>query len=323
MTTIDDQVEGIDPRDPVVVALGAAAATPVAVGADRLTSIEERIRTSMRDDLQGDASRTVVVPSMWRRSRRSLLAAAAIVLLVTFGVVAVLLADDDSALAIAAADRVVVEFPGGESVPGAVGTELPDGTRLEVVGFVEVDGRRFGPGSYRIVDGAVVATSQEIDSLDDSDDPAPDRRPAEEPRSGGDVAPTTDSARSSDDPDGDATTGGEPPGAGSGADGSQDEGRSDPVVDRPPADPEPVEPDPTRPPPTQPPRDDDNRRPAPTVAPSRPSTLPPSRPTTTTAPARPTTTVARPTTTARTTTTTTTTSTTTTTVPARTTIPER
>ena len=37
------------------------------------------------------------------------------------------LADDDSALAIAAADRVVVELPSGESVPGAVGTELPMG----------------------------------------------------------------------------------------------------------------------------------------------------------------------------------------------------
>ncbi len=85
------------------------------------------------------------------------------VLVIALGALTVsLLAADDDVLAIAAADRVVVELPDGEAVAGEAGTELPDGARLEVIGFVEIDGRRFGPGSYRIVDGEVVRAESEL-----------------------------------------------------------------------------------------------------------------------------------------------------------------
>ena len=74
--------------------------------------------------------------------------------------------------AIAAADRVVVEFPDGDSIVGEAGVELPDGTRLDVIGFVEIDGHAVSAlGSYAIVDGAVVADDRPDMSgdLDDHD----------------------------------------------------------------------------------------------------------------------------------------------------------
>jgi len=75
-----------------------------------------------------------------------------------------MLTGTDDALAIDAADRVVVELPDGASRVGTAGTVLPDGTRLEVIGFVEVDGRRFGPGVYRVLDRVVVPVGSDAQS---------------------------------------------------------------------------------------------------------------------------------------------------------------
>ena len=103
------------------------------------------------------------------------------VLVLALGALTVsLLAGDDAALAIAAADGVVVELPDGDSIVGEAGTELPDGTRLDVIGFVEIDGRRFGPGTYEIVDGAVVAR-------DDGESEGSDRGGTGPPASDGSV----------------------------------------------------------------------------------------------------------------------------------------
>ena len=304
-------------RDPVEMALAAAATAPVTIDPERLAALEARVIGALvgRDGrgavvALGSASLgSVRRPSRGRsccrrlrwcsssRSARSTL---------------VLLAGDDDALAIAAADRVVVELPDGESVAGEAGTELPDGSRLEVIGFVEIDGRRFGPGSYRIVDGEVVgseltqpATSEVSEGLGD------DRSGSRPAQAGGDgvdgdgvdldgsVRTTVvGSARSDDEP--------EQPAPDDGRDGTVDDGTGDggtggggadrPVVPRP----------------TDSPRTTTPQRPLDVTRPTAPTTVPVREPA---VPARPATTVPseRPTTTARASTSPTTTATTTTT----------
>ena len=283
-------------RDPVEAALAAAAADPVHIGAERLSTLEARVMDAVIDGAPP-------VTSARRRNRGvSLLSAAAVVLVVALGALTiVLLAGDDDALAIAAADRVVVELPDGESVAGEAGTELPDGARLEVIGFVEIDGRRFGPGSYRIVDGEVVRSGPE------QDEPAgtADRSDG----SGDDASVRTTVAgdeRSDDESDA--------PGPDDGRNGNGGERDDGPVED---LAPRPADPPGTTAPARSP---EVTRPPAPTTAPVR-RTTEPVRPATTVDSGRPATSTTTTTTTTTTTSTTTSTSTsTTTTVPARTTV---
>ena len=296
-------------RDPVEVALDAAAAAPVTIGPERLSALEARVMGAVADrDERGAVAALGSVPvrSISGRKRGfSLLSAAAVVIVVAVGALSVaLLAGDDDALAIAAADRVVVELPDGEAVAGEAGTELPDGARLEVIGFVEIDGRRFGPGSYRIVDGEVVrsgpgpddpaADSGTSDGSDASDRPdaADEGSESDEVDDDGSVRTTVaGGARSDDESDN--------PASDDSRGGTVDDSEDRPVAD--------VEPRPTEPPrttvPARPP--DVARPPAPTTAPVRQAPVP-TRPTTTVPSRRPT----APTTTTSTTT------------PARTTVPD-
>lgn len=303
MSRIDDVDDRIDPLDPVALALSAMAAAPVTVDDERLDVLAARIRRAVDDDAEvpivvAGTDIEAPAPSRARRRLGPLLAAAAVIVLVAVGSLAVLLAGDDEALAIDAADRVVVELPGGEPFVGAAGTELPDGTRLEVIGFVEVDGERFGPGRYRVVDGVVISVGSgdsdvptESNSVEGQLTPATDR-PATTERT-----PATTTERQV--PSRTAPT----------------QSTQPPAVDAPTIDERPDPSPSTTPstPPSRPPATDVTRPQVP--APTRPPTTPATRPTTT-VPARTTTTTSAP---ARTTTATTAA----TTVPARTTVPER
>ncbi len=305
-------------HDPVEQVLAAAAATPVVIAADRFAAIEARVMAAVEADDHGVAPFAVgpvaTEAAIRRRTRAmSFLSVAAVVIVVALGALAVILVvGQDDALAIAAADRVVVELPDGDSIVGEAGVELPDGTRLDVIGFVEIDGTRFGPGSYTIVDGAVVAddssdTSVDLDetgatgssgSVDGGDGPTRTTVIAR-PGATDDVA-TDDVA--TDDVGADA--GASDPATDTGGD-ARPGGAVDGEIAPRPTDPlrmtvpQRTTPDVTRPP--------DSTR-----APTRPATTAPVRPTTTAPPSRPT----------STTTATSTTTTSTTAVPARTTVPD-
>ncbi|MFK8023012.1 MAG: hypothetical protein AB8G26_03520 [Ilumatobacter sp.] len=138
-----------------VIELGQAPIEPVA---PRMGALEERLLAAIDDE---DDSITpfaltgaVVGRATPRNRRRGLAAAAAVVLVVTVG--ALLVSPTDDRLVIAAAERVEVVLPDGTTVDGVVGVELPDGSLVDVDGSLTVDGRRFAPGDYRVVDGELV-----------------------------------------------------------------------------------------------------------------------------------------------------------------------
>lgn len=179
----DPDVDAVWRSDPDLTQLVTkldALRTPVAEISDaRLDAIEARIG-AMRE----------VEPSASARSRaRIALLATAAALIAVVTVAFGMLGDDRDRLVIAAADGVEVVLPTGAAVEGRAGLELPDGTVLTVTGFVDVEGTRFGPGTY------VVDASQLERLADDSSA----GQPATSPRSGSSDSdtsgvPSTDAA---------------------------------------------------------------------------------------------------------------------------------
>lgn len=116
---------------------GTAVAEPDAA---RMQAIEDRV---MRTIGEGPDRRR-------GRGVRLLGIAAAAVLLIA-GLVVVSAGNEPTLLR--AADAVTLERPGEAAVAGVAGDELPDGTIVEIHGSAVVDGDRYGPGRYVVVDG--------------------------------------------------------------------------------------------------------------------------------------------------------------------------
>jgi hypothetical protein len=161
----DPDVDAVWRSDPDLTQLVTkldALRTPVAEISDaRLDAIEARIG-AMRE----------VEPSASARSRaRVALLATAAALIAVVTVAFGMLGDDRDRLVIAAADGVEVVLPTGAAVEGRAGLELPDGTVLTVTGFVDVEGTRFGPGTY-VVDASQLERLADAadDRIEDADD---------------------------------------------------------------------------------------------------------------------------------------------------------
>lgn len=160
----DDAIDPTSDRDPmldeVAAALSRVADEQVDVSGDRLDALERRIMGKIEEDRRplGAPAGAPVIDQAFAGQRRwpqRMVAVAAALL--TFALAFGVLSSNDDGLVIAAADDVVVLLPGGERVQGESGTELPDGSNVEVIGFVDVDGRRYGPGRYRVLDGQLIA----------------------------------------------------------------------------------------------------------------------------------------------------------------------
>lgn len=149
--------------DGLVARLERLGDQPVDVSAQRLDALEARVRASV-DRNESDEHRSAVAvlatgtPTGKTRSSspwsRIALVAASIAVLVALSVAA--LGTRDDTLIVAAADDVTVLLPDGDSIMATDGTELPEDSVLEVSGFVDVGGRRYGPGRYRVDDGRLV-----------------------------------------------------------------------------------------------------------------------------------------------------------------------
>ncbi|MFK7919186.1 MAG: hypothetical protein AB8G14_14010 [Ilumatobacter sp.] len=154
-----DDIDEPTPDD-VATALAALGSEPVVISEERLAALEARVlgdRTERRPNVAVVVPAVVLEAGRRRRPRRAIqmvsVAATLFVCVLAFG----LLAADDDGLVIADAAGVTVALPGGDEVQGRAGTALPEGADLEVAEFVVVDGRRFGPGRYRVADGELVA----------------------------------------------------------------------------------------------------------------------------------------------------------------------
>ena len=177
---VDDSLEAV---------LGRLAAVDVMVTEDRLAGIGRRVTTGIGDDRRSvGAAMFTAAPggsvTPLRRFRSITFAIAAACVVVFAAVTVGLFVGDDDGVVIAAADDVVVELPDGVELIGRSGTELPDGSRVEVIGFVTVDGVTYGPGSYEVTDGQIMlAPSRAADTGATAPTSAPGRE--------GTVLPTT------------------------------------------------------------------------------------------------------------------------------------
>jgi len=108
---------------------------------DRLQAMEARVLHATHHRTDEHRRRTLV------------LAVAAAVVLLVAGVV--FASGGNGTVRLEVADGVILERPGVGADVGAAGDELPDGTRVEVRpgGQAVVDGERYGPGRYVVVDG--------------------------------------------------------------------------------------------------------------------------------------------------------------------------
>lgn len=164
MSEHDEEVGENEPVDAALeAAIGRLATREVTVTDDRLSAIEQRILSATDGDRRAAGAAMLgagvggsVTPL---RRFRSVTLVAAACLIAFFAVSVSLLGGGDDGLVIAAADEVVVELPDGEELVGRSGTDLPEGSRLEVIGFVTVDGETFGPGSYVVIDGQIMIES--------------------------------------------------------------------------------------------------------------------------------------------------------------------
>ncbi|WP_395155570.1 hypothetical protein [Ilumatobacter sp.] len=142
--TINEQLE----------ALGRVAIEPVE---PRLDDLEAQLLAAIGDD--GEHRLMLISESPTRRGHRLFLVAAAAVCVLAISGALLLPKDNDHSIVIAAANDVSIILPDGAAVVGAAGLVLPDGAIIDVDGFVDVDGRRFGPGRYGVDDGEVVVLS--------------------------------------------------------------------------------------------------------------------------------------------------------------------
>ncbi|MFT6293424.1 MAG: hypothetical protein ACJAR2_004050 [Ilumatobacter sp.] len=178
--SVDDSLQAV---------LGHLAAVDVTVTEDRLVGIGRRITAGIDDDRRSaGAAMLTAAPggsvTPLRRFRSITFATAAACVVVFAAVTVGLFAGGDDGLVIAAADDVVVELPDGVELIGRSGTELPDGSRVDVIGFVTVDGVTYGPGSYEVTDGQImIAPSRATDTGVTAPTSAPGRE--------GPVLPTT------------------------------------------------------------------------------------------------------------------------------------
>lgn len=160
----DDQRSTDKPSpDDVEARLERLGNQPVDVPTARLDAIETRVRASMEneesDELRSGPAVILAGGASGVARRSSLVPRIALVAASILAVVALSIAvfrTGDDTLVVAAADDVVVLLPGGDSVIAKDGTELLDGSIVDVSGFVEVGGRRYGPGRYRVEDGRLV-----------------------------------------------------------------------------------------------------------------------------------------------------------------------
>ena len=148
-------------NDAVIDSLSRVAAAPIDAVEPRLPDLETRLRLAIAADTDRDVSVLLsVAPDDRRRVTRArrfvaLASAACVVALISVAVLARTSPSDDVVLA--AVSSVSVVLPDGEVVDGAEGLAVPEGALLDVDGFVVIDGRRFGPGLYRVAgDGGVV-----------------------------------------------------------------------------------------------------------------------------------------------------------------------
>ena len=138
----------------------AGRASPPPLTDDRLGAIEDRVMAVTAE------------PVEMRRRMPLLAVAAALVAVLVVGIALVSARADDTRLELA--DGVVLEVPGEAPEIGVAGDDLPDGTVLtvDVDGAAVVDGRRFGPGRYLVVDGEVVPMPPPSTSSPGADDTA-------------------------------------------------------------------------------------------------------------------------------------------------------
>lgn len=156
-------------NDAVLDSLHRIAGEPVAAIESRLPGLEARLRSAIAADDDRAAPMLLWVADDDRRqvtrTRRLVLlaSAACVVALISVAVLARTSPNDNVVLA--SADSVSVVLPDGGVVAGADGLIVPEGALLDVEGFVVIDGRRFGPGLYRITgDGRVVEVGTDAGS---------------------------------------------------------------------------------------------------------------------------------------------------------------
>lgn len=152
--------EPADDLSRLVDALDDLGSEPIEVDEARLEAVQTRVIERLADHEDTASRRTVVAMSGRRRPFGALMLGAVAASLIAIVALVGFFAADDTSLVIAAADGVDVTLPGGETIPGSVGLELPEGAEVEVAGFIEISGVRYGVGSY-------VVTNDELLLVDD------------------------------------------------------------------------------------------------------------------------------------------------------------
>jgi hypothetical protein len=141
-------------RETINQQLEALGRVPIEPIEPRLDDLEAQLLAAIGDD--GEHRLMPISGSPTTRGHRLLLVAAAVVCVLAIAGVLLVPKGSDNSIVIAAANDVSIVLPDGSAVVGSAGLELPDGTTIDVDGFVEVEGRRFGPGKYKVGDGELV-----------------------------------------------------------------------------------------------------------------------------------------------------------------------
>lgn len=143
--------ESNDDLSKLVDALDELGGEPLEIDQLRLDALETRVIEHLASKRGPVRSGAVVAMSRRRRPIGALVLGAVAASLIAMVALAGFFAAGDTSVVIAAADGVEVTLPGGEVIAGSVGLELPEGAEIEVTGFIEISGVRYGVGSYVLV----------------------------------------------------------------------------------------------------------------------------------------------------------------------------
>lgn len=144
--------ESNDDLSKLVDALDELGGEPLEIDQLRLDALETRVIEHLASKRGPVRSGAVVAMSRRRRPIGALVLGAVAASLIAMVALAGFFAAGDTSVVIAAADGVEVTLPGGEVIAGSVGLELPEGAEIEVTGFIEISGVRYGVGSYVLVE---------------------------------------------------------------------------------------------------------------------------------------------------------------------------
>lgn len=150
MTTSSDPQR----NESVLGSLQRLAAAPVEAFEPRRPELERRLRAAIDDDTGRGTSVLLAFADIGRhrgdRARRWVALAGAACIIALVAVAALTRTSPTDEVVIASGDLVSVVLPSGAIIDGVDGLVVPEGALIDVDGFAVIDGRRFGPGIYRV-----------------------------------------------------------------------------------------------------------------------------------------------------------------------------